>query len=248
MDKKTALVTLMDNDFVIGFVGFIKSFLHFNPWFVYDIVVFDAGISRENKAYMKTFYPKIIFERIDKKAYSDIRMEKTDPKLRKTYYTLEVFRLIQYERIVFMDMDIIVQGDIRELFNCRDGFAACRAYNAKLDALIDPINSGVFVVNQKYLDVGVYRDLIRIARRGFSMPDQRTLNIYFRNKISYLPKKYNVEKRMLYTEKHAKILDEAVCIHYVASKPWQKIKPNDEEKRFKQLEDIWWRWYEYERS
>ena len=244
MDK-TALVTLMDNNFVIGYVGFIKSFLYFNPWFNLDIVVFDAGISSENKKYMRSFYPKIIFERIDKKAYSDVKMDKTHPKLQKTYYTLEAFRLIHYDRIVFMDMDIIVQGDIKELFECKHDFAACKSYNAKLDNFNNSINSGVFVVNKKYLDNHVYRQLIRIARKGFSMPDQRTINIFFRDEMKFLPKKYNVEKRMLHTKEHIDILESAVCIHYVASKPWEKEKPNDIEKSFKQLEDLWWKWYDY---
>lgn len=243
MDKKTALVTLIDNDFVIGFVGFIKSFLYFNKWFGLDIVVLDAGVSSENKHYMRSFYPKIIFERIDKKAYSDVRMDKTDPKLRKTYYTLDAFRLIQYERVVFMDMDIIIQGDIKELFECKYDFAACKSYNAKLDLMNETINSGVFVINSKYLDVGVYRDLIKIARRGFSMPDQKTINIYFKDKMKFLPKKYNVEKRMLHTEKHKDVLEDAVCLHYVATKPWQPNKPNEEEKKFQQLENLWWKWY-----
>lgn len=240
---KIALVTLMDDGFFIAYEGFWKSFIKHNPLFGWDFVVLDNGLSDKNKDKIKDNYRNSHFRKIDKKSYCDINMSKTHDKLKATYYTFDAFKMNIYDRIVFMDMDITVLGDIRELFACKNGFAACRAYNSKLDEFTDTFNSGVFVVQKQYLNEHVWKDLINISRRGFSMPDQRALNQYFRNEKHWLPKKYNVEKRMLNTEKHKNVWDEKVCLHWVASKPWESEKPNEIEASFVDLEKTWWEYY-----
>lgn len=241
---RIALVTLLDDNFMIAWRGFWKSMIFHNPWFAWDFVIINNGLSEENKNEIKETYRNTHFVKIDKKQYSDINMSRTHEKLRATYYTFEAFRLNSYDRIVFMDMDITVLGDIRELFSCKHGFAACRAYNVKEDDFSDRFNSGVFVVQREYLNDGVYRALIRSARRGYSMPDQRVLNNYFNDVKQWLPKKYNVEKRMMNTERHKKVWDEKVCLHWVANKPWHEEKDNDIERSFVELEKIWWKYYD----
>ncbi|UCF13182.1 MAG: hypothetical protein JSW06_02715 [Thermoplasmatales archaeon] len=241
---KIALVTLMDDNFFIAYECFWKSFIYHNPWFGWDFVVIDNGLSEESKEKIKKNYDNTYFKKINKKAYSNVRMDKTHPKLKATYYTLEAFTLTSYDRIVFMDMDITILGDVKELFACKASFAACRAYNAKQDKFTETFNSGVFVVQKDYLKESVYSSLINIAKRGFSMPDQKTLNVYFRDIKTWLPKRYNVEKRMLHTKNHKKVWDQKICVHFVSTKPWQIEKPNEVEASFKEIEDVWWKYYE----
>ena len=240
---KIALVTLMDDGFMISYRGFWQSLIYHNPWFTWDFVVLDNGLSEENKREIKRNHKNTFIKKIDKKAYCDVKFKKTHPKLQATYYTFDAFACGAYDRIVFMDMDITILGDIKDLFKCSYGFAACRAYNAKTDTLTDRFNSGVFVVQKEYLTNSVYRSLINISKRGFSMPDQRTLNSYFKDNVHWLPKKYNVEKRMMNTKNHTDIWDEKVCLHWVANKPWDKEKDNDIERSFVDLEKIWWKYY-----
>ena len=159
--------------------------------------------------------------------------------MQKTYFTLDIFTYTDYDRIVFLDVDMVIDGDVSELFACKEGISACRTYAFQDDRICDNMNAGVFVINIKKLGLNTYRELLRIVRRGFSMPEQRAMNIYFNGKISWLPKKYNVEKRMQHTEKHKHILEEAVIIHYVATKPHEE-KPNDLEASYEEIERIWW--------
>lgn len=233
----------MDDDFVIGYIGFIKSFLHYNKWFDYDFIVFDLGISDENKKKMLSYYDKIQFRKIQKKNYSDVNMSGTQEKLKNTYYTLDVFLLSEYDRIVFLDMDLIVLGDISELFTDSCDFGACYGYNAKADELRTDFNSGVFSVSKKWLNKDTYKQLLRIIRKGFSMPDQKCLNRFFRGKTVFYDKIYNVEKRMLHSVKHKSTFKRAVILHFIAEKPWQKEKSNDIERSFGDVEKIWWEWY-----
>lgn len=243
---RTALVTLFDDKFIKGYVAFIKSLLHTNPWFAAerpDFVVLDNGISAENKQLMLSLYDNIKFERIQHENYKQIDMSKTAESLRATYYTFELFRLTDYDRLVFVDMDTVVLGDISLLWGCQAGIGGVTGYNARLDEMRADINSGVFVVNKQYINDATYRGLIDISRHGFSMPDQKAINGYFRGKMQFLPKIYNVEKRMLHTKKHTEVLNDIRILHFVASKPWQLDKPNREEETFGAFEKIWWSWY-----
>jgi lipopolysaccharide biosynthesis glycosyltransferase len=64
--------------------------------------------------------------------------------------------------------------------------------------------------------------------------------------MQYFDKRYNVEKRMLYSKNYKKIYDEKIILHFVASKPWDKIKENKNEETFGKAEDIWWKYYNME--
>lgn len=239
---KIALCTLMDDDFVVGFNGFWKSFLYHNPWFRtsnIDFLILDNGISQENKDHMLKLCPKIIFKKINYKAYSETNFNKTHDKLKATFYTLDVFRLYEYDRVVFLDMDITVLADIKELFKSNDTIRACKQYNAKMDCLNNAINSGVFTVNKEAINKSIYNALIRMSQRGMSMPDQKIINGHFSGKITHFNKRLNVEKRMLHSVAHKDIYKGAKILHWISDKPWMKEKRNDIERSFIEAEAIW---------
>lgn len=244
MSVSRALTTLMDDNFIPGFKVFWKSFLYHNEWFNDPFVIFDCGLSDESKEILKNTYDKIEIRKINKENYKNINFTKTAKKLRNTYYTFEVFNL-EFDRIIFMDMDILVLGDMSEIFNCNDNIAGCKGYGAKKDMLSRSINSGVFVVNKKYLNEETYKGIINYSRLGFSMPDQHAINGYFAEDIKYLNKRYNVEKRMLHTKRYAKFRDPRciTCLHFVAWKPWQDktLAPN-REKKYTTFEKLWHEW------
>jgi len=240
---KRALTTLLDDKFVIGAEVFLKSFLHFNPWFSDEFIILDNGISEANKKMLNSYYNGVKFKKINKKMYANVNMRRTHEKLQATYYTLEIFSLYDYDRITFIDMDVVVLDDIKPVFDCKDDIAGCKAYNAKEDRLANTINSGVFTINGDSLKRNVYNGLIRKAHRGYSMPDQKVINGFFADKIGYLNKRYNVEKRMQHSVKYEKVYEEAKILHYVATKPWEFDKPNAVEASFEKSEKIWMEWH-----
>lgn len=241
---KIALCTLMDDGFFIGFVGFWKSFIHHNPWFKYDFVVLDNGISEDNKETMKEMCPTIKFRKIRKNNYRNTKFSKTHERLQATYYTLDVFSLYEYDRIVFLDMDITVLGDIKELFESKDPIRGCKAYIPRSDYLETFINSGVFTINSDVINKQTYVALLRKSERGYTMPDQKIINGFFRDKITYFNKSFNVEKRMMHSEKYKHVFDNAKILHWVASKPWEDVKENQKEYEFLELEKVWWKYYD----
>jgi len=242
MHLKKALVTLMDERFFIGYEGFIKSFLYYNEWFNLPFIVLDLGISEETKDKMRALYDKVEFREVDKDKYRGVDFSKAASSLQNTFYTLDVFNQVDLDRIVFLDMDIVVLGSLKPLFDCEYDIAACHGYDSKHDKMRADINSGVFVLNKKYINNRTYEGILQVIKKGYSMPDQKAINIYFKGKIHILDKRYNVEKRMLTTMKFKNILKEAKIIHFVASKPWDNDKPLPEQ-RYGELEDMWWKHY-----
>jgi lipopolysaccharide biosynthesis glycosyltransferase len=237
---RQALFSLCDSAFLPGYIAFMKSFLHFNPWFDHEFVVLDVGLGEQGREAMLKYYRNIRFLSPEKGNYKAVDMSRTADTLKKTYYTLDVFRLTEYDRITAIDMDVLVLGDIKAVFDCEAPLAMVRGYNAKLDELRRDFNSGVFTVNKPYIGDEHYRKLLDLARRGHSMPDQKVINSYFAGQIHELPKIYNVEKRMISTKAFKDVLDNARIIHFVASKPWQEQR----EPGFEALETLWQEWYE----
>lgn len=241
---RIALVTMIDDNFVIGYEAFMTSLLINNPWFNYDMVIIDLGLSEASKATIAKYYQNVKYLEPKRGNYRGVNFSATAPSLQNTYYKLEIFRLYEYDRVVFMDMDMVVDGDIMELFSCDAPFAAVQGYDSKNDALRADINSGVFVVNKAYLNPDTYAQLIKISERGFSMPDQKAINIYFKGKIHHLPKVYNVEKRMLHTIKFRDVLQNAKVIHFVATNPWDDHSTKNEiENSYAAIEAKWFEYY-----
>ena len=242
---KTALFTLLNDSFLPGYVAFIKSLKKHHPEFDLDFIILDIGLSYESQETIIQYYDKIIFRKPRLKEYASVNMSRTDPRLQPTYYTLDAFCQTDYDRIIAIDMDVIVLGDISEVLNCDSDFAAVKAYNAKMDILREDINSGVFVVGKKYLNEETYQGLLQIAKRGHSMPDQKTINAYFFGKMDYFNKRFNVEKRMLHTQKYNKILEDIRILHFIALKPREDHGGAGEiENSFGEFEKLWWAEYE----
>jgi len=243
---KIAIVSMMNNGFFIAYVGFIKSLLISNPWIETDkipLIMIDLDIPEPTKDKMLEMYPYIEFRKPNYKMYKDVNMSKTPEVLKCTYYKLDIFSYEDYDRLIFMDLDITVIRDVKELFNEDKPFSACLGYTLQSDALRHDINSGIFVVNNEYLNQETYKGIIDVAKKGFSMPDQKAINIYFRNKINHLPKKFNCEKRMARSITFKDMWDNECCIiHWVSEKPWQS-KTRKVNMGFEAIEKIWWNYY-----
>jgi lipopolysaccharide biosynthesis glycosyltransferase len=242
---KIAMFTILSDDFYIGFRTFMKSFLYHNKWFDLDFVILDLGLSPNIKNACKKMYNKVIFRKPNYDKYKDVNFNATHPKLRNTYYFLDVFSLYEYDKILSIDVDMVVLDNLKDLFyKTSNGITGVKGYNRRKDRLGNQINSGLFIVGSEYLNKQTYNTLVQLAQVGYSMPEQKTMNLYFYNKYDYVNKRYNVEKRMLGTKRYKHIINNPAIIHYVGLKPWQehnRISKN--EKGYEELEKIWWEWY-----
>jgi alpha-N-acetylglucosamine transferase len=154
------------------------------------------------------------------------------PRLRDftyTYTKLHIFSYEEYDKIIFLDSDLIVVKSIDHLFgevqNC---FAAC----ACTPYWEDIFNSGVMVIKP---DQNIFHDLM--AKRNilstYDGSDQGFLNSYFKD-WQKLDIKYNAGKR-IYSEtpEHWARIDHHV-IHFVGEKPWL-----GGEVGYEELEILW---------
>ncbi len=154
-----------------------------------------------------------------------------------TYYRLFIASLFpQYDKIVYLDCDLVVLGDISELYNTPLGDnilgAAPEQYvqntpqfrrYAKLALGVDPdgyVNAGVLVMNLKAFRENKIEEAFidLITRHNFDLldPDQAYLNYLCQGRIRVLPNGWNKEPMPLPCEGKKNI------VHYALyKKPWQ---------------------------
>ena len=214
--------------------------------------ILHSDLSEATTARLKMFETryknaKIQFHKID-----DSRFEKFGLTIghitRETYFRYMIAEVLpNISRVLYLDGDTIVNGDICELFDTdltnyycagvSDIYIESVGYKKTLglDGLY--INAGVILFNlDEMRKTDIAEKLFKLtAENNFKYQDQDTINVTFNGKIKELDCIYNFKRA------HQKAFPEKVpsakIIHYVGpSKPWRKFTLN----RVKIL------WYKYE--
>lgn len=207
----------------------------------YRIVVLNTGLREENVAKIKQ-NERLGFS-ID---FVDISEEVENIKSRfknvyhfsvVTYYRLFIASLFpEYEKIVYLDCDLVVLGDVSRLYHTDIGdnilaaapeqfvqnTAAFRKYAEKALG-VDPdtyVNAGVLIINlEEFRKNEIEEQFVRlITEYDFDLldPDQAYLNYLCQGKIYTLPNGWNKEPMSLPLEGKKNI------VHYALyKKPWQ---------------------------
>lgn len=171
--------------------------------------------------------------------------ERDENKLRCDYFTMTIyFRLFiaemfpQYEKGVYVDSDIIVPGDISELYNTNlEGniIAACQDHSIQaVPDFVYYIENYVGVPFDEYINSGVLvMDLNQMREKHFSeeflrllntyhfdtvAPDQDYINVMCNGKIKYLDSNWDTMPPQGGKEA---VIDNPKLIHYnLFLKPW----------------------------
>lgn len=146
------------------------------------------------------------------------------------YSKLHVWNMTQYDRVIYLDSDMLVLSDISQLFNCGSFCAAFRHS--------DIFNSGVMVIRPSQ---EVFRDMIKVApyTPSYDVGDQGFFNTYFKELVygpffnwsnttrqqqpMRLPAGLNADVGMYYINSRWLIPhDDIRIIHYTMgpTKPW----------------------------
>ena len=152
----------------------------------------------------------------------------------------------QYDKILYLDGDIIVRGDLYELFDTDLGDTYAAGVK-ELDCMMEDkknVNAGIMVFNAKKLRDEHLRDKLvetRISLGDRGSMDQQTFNIVTGKNYTYLPIRYNCvpgkligkEKYPQYTterlnqlygcwyENNEQVVENALILHFATSnKPW----------------------------
>ena len=209
--------------------------------YTYRIIILNTGISHENIAKIKqNERAGFSIEFLDiSTALAHVRtyFKNVYHFSIVTYYRLFISSLFpQYDKIVYLDCDLVVLGDISELYNTELGeniIAAVPDQNIKsVDAFkryieiaisVDPdkyINAGVLLINlDAFRKNEIEKKLVRLMTAfNFDLvdPDQAYINYLCKNKIHFLPNGWNKIPTDIPCEGKKNI------VHYALyKKPWQ---------------------------
>lgn len=212
-----------------------------------DFYILDGGITKENQEKICELKKQfgnfsIEFIKIDlEKEFTSI-----DYKNISQYITLSTYNRFlipklkpELNKVLYLDVDIIVLGDIAELFNENLGNYALGAIREKYTAAENTkryeeelclakehkyFNAGILVINNKDW---INRDILNRAfeveakyRKILKLADQDILNIIFNNNYQNLPTKYNVLNDNAYWDQNDESFEVLVRHYNGKIKPW----------------------------
>jgi len=228
---KNCIATILDDKYLAGFLLTLFSITQSTKNIDFDIIVLEWGeLSDESRDKIAKVYDKVIYKRIDTNLYDKCFYDSTWREW--TYncnYRFDIFVLEQYDKVLFFDCDIIFQIDLSDMLAHDVDFGACPANPRKVSQTnkIDGFGGGLLLVGKKYLNNDTRMKLIELA---LSKPledenlntdkwisDEPILNVYFHNKVTFLPESYNLEITKLTSEK----MKHKNNYHFVGhNKPW----------------------------
>ncbi len=231
----------------------------------YNIIILEQRIDEIKKQTLIDWisdYPNFNVEFINMDNYEHIvtNYKKLNNLSNAAYYRLFLHEVLKdFEKILYLDCDLIVRKDISELYNT-DISNYCLAgvkddgvlyYFSKMPEFIEYMtniglsdynnyfNSGVLLMNLELIRNGNYSErLLEIAIKNDQFfNDQNVLNVVFEGNVLYVDDKWN------YQASNGEIvmqrgynMDESFIIHFCASdKPW---KNNYDDERL--FDYLWW--------
>ncbi len=255
--ERTALCTVLSDDFVPGFAVLVHSLKQKHPGLSLPFIVVHndklAALSNESRALVSRLYPHVVYHEADDSRYETVWANRdqrlnTPERLKSAFFILEAFNLTGFDRVITLDSDMICTGDLSPLFEHTAPFAATRGTNYKTGQRMDYFNTGVMVIGRPHLTGETYRALLnhRIstehkARKGKA--DQAILNDFFPlPKVHTLDEAFNVTKRK-YPDSAFDQVDDLLAgdvriLHFVGEKPWQ-LHNSADESNYTKLEAFW---------
>lgn len=169
-----------------------------------------------------------------------------------TYARLLIPDLISEDRVLYLDSDLVINGDISKLFTIdMQGYklGAVPDFTAP-----DKFNAGVLLIDNKKLkeEEGLSKKWLDEAATGLASDDQTILNNSFSDHYLHLPETYNVaiglESGIYYYDlksfasfkKHLQAAKPFKIVHYeTGDKPWNTTSSGE-------LRDLWWQYFALE--
>lgn len=202
---KVAVTTVLDDKYFAGFLITLNSFLCVTKIKNWDLVILEWGNLRdEYKSIIKSLYPNTYFRSVETNYYSTHQYDTTWRTW--TYncnYRFDIFTFTDYDRVIFIDSDIIFQLGLEEILEYDVDFAASRAQYDSVVQISTPhgFDGGLMTIGKKFLNFDTRDKLIEIALQDAPpdvninsnkwVSDEPILNTYFLDKMSWLPNQFN---------------------------------------------------------
>ena len=168
--SRIAIYTVSNDNYAEVTAVMLYSFLYNNQWFDGDIVVIcdngeRCGLSESNRAWFRSLYDKVFFYEVNPREYDKIvshtQIMGRNVLYSMLFYKLEIFRMFEYDQIVFLDSDVVVNKDIKELFYNNE--TAVIAVEDGLKPMSGYFNSGVMSISMKHIDRNVFSKMVNLC-------------------------------------------------------------------------------------
>lgn len=174
---------------------------------------------------------------------------------------LRMWEWEEYDRLVYLDADMVVRYSIDELFNlppaplyavgdCYGGRETEEERNSCCyfypDQRPDYFNAGFYVMApDKEQFAEIKATLAKGTVQSGRFAEQDFLNNYFKGKWKSLPYTFNAQKRIKTHHPSLWNLEDVFVIHFVDEKPWSKAcSTSAENNSCQDVVDYWWQIYE----
>lgn len=179
----------------------------------------------------------------------------------EVFFRLALIELLPktIERILYLDVDIIVNQSLLELYFCEMGeaklavcgeFYSTPPFNDYRDQIFGAyyengflyFNSGVMLLNltqlRKKVSFGYYMEILDQIKEKINYPDQDLLNYCHWNESIFLESRmYNLQAKRAFTDlqwNYDYIKDNIAIVHYTGEKPWKGAGIHYN------IEQLWW--------
>ena len=223
----------------------LQSMLSSNQDSSFDVYIISGGISHQSADKLQIIASNFdcqLTHLVFKSSIFDDLATGSDHLTPAAFYRLMMPELIDVEKVIYLDSDLIVNGSINSLWNSLPnnsflsavedaGFVSHNELN--MDAGSRYFNSGVMVINlKKWREAGLGREVIKFIDTNperITYADQCGLNAVINGKWTRLPPKYNLQTYMYKSDISPRFITEdlqkaklyPVIVHYSGpSKPW----------------------------
>lgn len=227
------------------------------------VYLLHSDLTESDQTYLlslaKEYHQNIYFLCVDKSLFSH-KLPTTSSWSLETYYRLLLLDLLpsDVERLMYLDVDMIINKPISELYFTdfeNAYFCACRdmtisfpfpdirneIFKEHISNGFTYFNAGMMIWNIKELRSKYsFTDYMCLAQKlNFQMfaPDQDLLNFMHWNQVKFVDEyQYNLFSKMAYNHgiRYKDVVAETTIIHFAGMKPWEG------EYVHYDIEQLWW--------
>lgn len=229
-EGELGLCCLVDDAYVIGLSVFLRSLNRIHPALEAPLVVLHDGLSEGGRDSIRRAHRNVKFRRVAAELYHRCDFGGNRHWNLNPAYRFEIFRLEEFEQLLYFDADLLVVREVSRLLAFRGAFGACRlpAGEGMELASSSGFNAGVMSVNRSLRSMTTWDLLMACAHSQRWSGNQVILNRVLGEQVAYLEAEYNMSTDQLTTES----LSTARIIHFVGqTKPWEPSGVGDHQRR-----------------
>ena len=248
------IVISTDDNYIQHAMAMLCSLFETNKTHVFTIHVVEKGLSQQGKDYLATlanrYESECVFYDADESGLQNVQFRKKNPLTKAAYYRLILASTlsVNVKKVLYLDCDMIIMGDVSELFlfdisnyalaACEDDFPYTNQHRVQLnmDVRERVFNSGMMMINLEYWRRNnSEKELLEYAntyRKEVYLHDQDVLNYVFKGKWFQLAPKWNrsafsrhhVAREYYKSFDYVEYMYKPMVLHFCSSemKPWYK--------------------------